>query len=197
MVSEAHGLAAEDAPIRTTAGVMTEGTRTLEVDGGELPPPPPPATTPPAQMTQVESQRHADAMAAEALRLATEAAQLNAAAVLMRAMSAALERHQSDLGGVGEVQDVVLRSEVLMEEGDEDELQTTAGAMGLETQMGASNAGGDEAQGTGMDESEVAGGGGGRRKRLRPQVHNNRAAHSGQHRKKGGRYKRERDGRDG
>ena len=81
VVSEAHGLAAEEALIRTTAGVMTEGTRTLEVDGGELPPPPPPATTPPAQMTQVESQQHADAMAAEALRLATEAAQLNAAAV--------------------------------------------------------------------------------------------------------------------
>ena len=48
-------------------------------------------------------QRHADAMAAEALRLATEATQLDAAAVLMRAMSVELERHQLDLGGVGEV----------------------------------------------------------------------------------------------
>ena len=82
-----------------------------------------------------------------------------------------------------------------MEEGDEGELQATAGAMGLEMQMGASDTGDDEAQGTSMDESVVTGGGGGRRKRARTSVH--RTAHSGQHRKEGGRYKRERDGRDG
>ena len=107
-------------------------------------------------------------MAAEALRLATEATQLDAAAVLMRAMSVELERHQA-----------------------------TAGAMELETQIGASSTVGDEAQGTGVGGSEVTGGGGGRRKRQRPQVHNNRAARSGQRKKEEGRYKRGRDGRDG
>ena len=55
-----------------------------------------------------------------------------------------------------------------MVEGDEGESQTTAGAMELETQIGASNTVGDEAQETSMDGSEVAGRGGGRRKRLRP-----------------------------
>ena len=54
-----------------------------------------------------------------------------------------------------------------MVEGDEGESQTTAGAMELETQIGASNTVGDEAQETSMDGSEVAGRGGGRRKRLR------------------------------
>ena len=137
----------------------------------ELPPLPPPETTPPARMAQVESQRHADAMSAEALRLATEAAQLEAAAVLMRAMSAELERHQSGLGGVGEARDVVLRSEVPMEAGDVGGSQATAGAMELETQIGASSTVGDEPQGTSMDGRETAGEGGGRRKRLRPQVH--------------------------
>jgi len=163
----------------------------------ELPPLPAPETTPPEQVTQVESQRHADAMTAEALRLATEAAQLEAAAVLMRAMSAEFERHQSGLGGVREAREVVLGAEIPVEEGDGGGSQATAGAMELETQIGASSTVGDAAQGTGVDGSEVAGGEGGRRKRLRPQVHKNRAARSGQHKQGGGRYKRERDGREG
>jgi len=161
----------------------------------ELPPLPPPETTPPARMAQVESQRHADAMSAEALRLATEAAQLEAAAVLMRAMSMELERHQSGLGGVGEAREVVLGSEIPVEAGDGGGSQT--GAMELETQIGASSTVGNEAQGPSMDESEMDGGGRGRRKRTRPRVHNNRAAHGGQHRREEGRYKREKDGREG
>ena len=84
-----------------------------------------------------------------------------------------------------------------MEAGDGGGSQATAGAMELETQIGASSTVGDEPQGTSMDGSETAGEGGGRRKRLRPRVNNNRAARSGQRKKGEGRYKRGKDGRNG
>ena len=180
---------------------MTEGTRTLEVDGGELPPPPPPATTPPAQMTQVESQRHADAMAAEALRLATEAAQLNAAAVLMRAMSAELERHQLGLGGVGDMRGVMLGSEIPMAEGDEGGSQVAM--MELDVQVGASRSVSTETQVTETDGGTRAiGEGGGRLKRGRSRNYKKSTPRGGkskreQGKREQGRRERRRDGEEG
>ena len=169
--------------------------------GAELPPLPAPETTPPEQMTQVESQRHADAMTAEALRLATEAAQLDAAAVLMRAMSEELERHQLGLGGVRETREVVLGAEIPVEEGDGGGSQVTT--MELDVRVGTSKSVSTETQVTETDgDARAIGEGGGRLKRGRSRTYKKSTPQGGKSKREQGKReqgKRERrgDGEEG
>lgn len=93
-------LPAEPAlPVGEEVEDVAEELRVSEVGGRGLPPPPPPpATTPPPMTAQEESQWQADNMTTEAHRLAVNAAQLAAAAVLMREVSVEFARHHSERG---------------------------------------------------------------------------------------------------
>ena len=144
---------------------VAEEPRVAEVEGESLlPPPPPPATAPPPMTTQEESQWQADNMATEAHRLATEAAQMTAAAVLMRKVSEEFARHQSERGSTVAAREERLEAETPMEEENEGETQTALEMMELEVQGNtASTVNGIEGSGKTRE-------GGKRRKRERPQA---------------------------
>jgi len=137
-----------------------------------------------------ESQWQANNMTAEAHRLATEAAQMTAAAVLMRKVSVEFTRHQSGQKSTVATRGESLEAEVPMEEENEGETQTTLEMMELELQGNAASAVDTETPGTRGDGSETNGKKGGRSKRSHPQIHKNQAARSGRHKKEQGRYKR-------
>ena len=139
--------------------------------------------------TQEESQWQADNMTTEAQRLATEAAQMTAAAVLIRKVSVEFARHQSGQGNTVAAREESLEAEVPMEEENEGEAQTTLEMMELEIQGNtASTVNGIEGSGKTRE-------GGKRRKRERPQAdsYKKRTPQGGRRKHEQGKYSREKD----
>ena len=177
-------------PMEEEVGEVAEESRVLEIEGRELPPPPPPpATTPPPMTTQEESQWQADNMTTEAHRLATEAAQMTAAAVLMRKVSVEFARHQSGQESTVAAREESLEAEVPMEEENEGETQTALEMMELEIQGNAASTV------NGIEGSGKTGEGGKRRKRNRPQAdsHKKKGTHGGRRKHERGKYDRDGD----
>ena len=174
-------------------GGIAEESRVLEIGGKGLPPPPPPpATAPPPMTAQEESQWQADTMTIEAHRLATEAAQLTAAAVLIREVSVEFARYQSEQGNTVAAREERLEAETPMEEENERETQTALEMMELEVQ------GNTASTVNGIEESGETREGGKRRKRERPQAasYKKRTPQGGRRKNEHGKYSRDKDEED-
>ena len=167
---------------------VAEEPRVAEVEGESLlPPPPPPATAPPPMTTQEESQWQADNMTTEAHRLAVNAAQLAAAAVLMREVSVEFARHHSERGSTIAEREERLETEFPMEEENEGETQTALERMEQEVQGGTASTV-NSVEGNGK-----TGEGGRRLKRGRSRPYKKQAKQGGQRKQEQGKYGRGKD----